>query len=189
MKGVVQFGRDQFLQERVGLLPGSPCRDQPQPSGHPVDVGVHGEGGAAEGEEKDNRRCLGADAGDGEKPGPCRLQRHIGQKIQGELPPFSPDAPQRLLNARSLGGRQSCRTNCRHQVLQRGVPDDLPGGKSFPQPLVCPVPIQVIGVLGEDGGDEDRNGVTRRPLGLAVFCDQSLMDATNPVGHSCTRRG
>lgn len=51
------------FERLVGARRWQAWRDQPEPPGDAVDVGVDWEGGAPQGEEKDARRRFGTDAG------------------------------------------------------------------------------------------------------------------------------
>jgi hypothetical protein len=179
---VIDLGRDKGLEQIVGLLAGRPVRGEAQPPGHPVDVGIDGKGGPAQREEEDDGGGLGADAGHGEKPRPRLFQTQLAQKRQLDLTPLLRDAAQRLLDAGGLGGGQSRRTDRLDQFVRRRVADRLPGGEPLPQPLEGPVPVDVVGVLGDDGGDERGDGVVGVPGGVAVCGEEEVVEAEDFVG-------
>jgi len=62
VKGVVDCRGEQCFQDPVGLLAGGLGRDKAQAAAHPVDVGVHREGGLAQGEKEHDGGGLGTDA-------------------------------------------------------------------------------------------------------------------------------
>jgi hypothetical protein len=68
-----------------------------------------------------------------------------------------------------------------HQFIQFRVADLLPGGEPLPQPLERPVPVDVVGVLGKDGGDEAGDGIAGVPGVVAVFGEEQIVDAEDFV--------
>jgi hypothetical protein len=142
-----------------------------------MDVGVDREGGVAEGKEQDDGGGLRAHALEPQEPVPGLLPGESAEELEVEPPALGRDRLKDGLDARGLLIGQTGGAQDGGHVFGGGVADGLPGGKPRTQGIEGPIPIEVIGVLREDGGDElveRRKGVA--PNGLTVEPEKPAMD-------------
>ncbi len=82
MHRVVRLRRAKRGQQVVSLDGVRPRRDEAQPQGDAMDVGIDREGGAAEREKQHDGRRLWPHAVDGRQPGQRLVERQVGQEVE-----------------------------------------------------------------------------------------------------------
>jgi hypothetical protein len=147
MGGVVGFGREQAGEVIVGGLCRHPCRAQAQAPADAVDMRIHREGGLAQREEQDNRRCLGADALEAKEPGLCLIRGQPSEEFEVQVPALGRDRLEQGLNPWPFLVGQTGRSDRGDDIFRRGVANGFPGRESAAKGLEGPIPIEVIGVL------------------------------------------
>ena len=154
------------LEGEGGLRKGSGAGDQPETLRHPQDVGVHGEGGHAEGEQEQDVRRLHAHPGEGGEVLPRLGKRHPTKEVEGVAAPLLPDPRQRAEDRLRLRLGEPAHPD-RLLELRRSRGGKLgERGKTFRQAVVRAVAVGVGGVLRKDRQDEVAD---RLPLVGAEF--------------------
>lgn len=158
-------------------------RAQSQPARDPVDVGVDRESRHAQREQQDDGGRLKADAFKLHQPVHRLLRIHFFKEIQVELPALLGDLAQGVLNARTLLVGQPGDADGLDDLGLLGIPHSLPGGEAGSQAIEGFIPVNVIGVLRQDRGDEF---VDRRqrvaPFRLAVEVQQGAVEFQGALG-------
>lgn len=176
MEGVVSLRRHEGFQDLVGLFPRG-CRwDEAQPLAHPVDVGIHREGGHVQGEKEEDGRRLGADAVEREQPSSGLPDRHLAQEVQAKFSPLLADPGERGLDPLRLLPTQPSHLDSLSDLVHGCVSHLLPRGEPLSELSEGPVAQGVVGVLAEDSRNQGGNGVPRLWARLAVDPDQAVVD-------------
>jgi hypothetical protein len=151
---VPEFGRYPWGEQLVRLVRGRAGRDPPEPDGHPVDVGVHGERGPAHGERKHARGRLGPHPGQREQ---VRLHRRVVKivkpvEIEAAFPLL--DGREDLLDAARLLVGDAAAANGVGEEVRRCVSYLLPAREPVLELGERPFGVDVRGVLGQHGRDD-----------------------------------
>lgn len=141
-----------------------------------IDMGIHRESWDSQGKQQHYGGGLGTHTFKAGQPGTAFFNRPFFQEIQVQSAAFSQDLPQDLLNARPFLISQSCRTDGGNNLVGPGSADLLPGWEPVTQGYKCPVTIDIIGILGKDGGDQlIQRWKWMMPVGLTIKSKQKII--------------
>jgi hypothetical protein len=159
VEGESEARRYQRLEHMVSPDGGRAYGKEPQPRGHSVDVGIHRDDLATEGERQHAGGRLGTDARQRHQVLADGLVR--GVVHPGEVEPaFSgPDLSKRLDDPWRLPVGKTTDPDRFDKVTHSGPGQGLPGTVSAPHRRIGPISIGVAGVLRKDGEHELLDGI------------------------------
>lgn len=165
-------GGDQWGQSLVGIPPAIP---KAKPARNPGNVRVHREFFVAKRKKQHDVSRLLPHPWQGQKPSLRLRQGKLFQKRQGKLAPLLLDLAERRLDAVGPLAVHPRRPNGLRELLQRRCEDLRPPGKTRAHGRICPVAIAIGGVLGENGLNEELQGVKVRLLRVPECFLQALI--------------
>ena len=183
VEAVGVLGPHRFFQHGVGCLRGQLLPDEAQALRQPVDMGVHGDAGHAEGEQQHTAGRL--------RPHPVQacqpLQRILeGERLQErqvEVPPARADLLQDRLDAGRLLHRETAGADALHYLLDAGIRDPLPAAEGLPELPEGALCVEVGGVLSQHRLDQlNQRLVPAVPGARSVVVRQPLDHASGVVG-------
>jgi hypothetical protein len=161
----------------MGLFCIHPFRDETKTSPHPEDMGVNGKGLPSQAKEKKAVNRFGTNPFEDPKGFLDLFGTHPFQEDEAQLP-FPCFNPSEEVNdpSRLLSG-QSTRPDGLNEGWHLCLEKIFPTGESGLQSLVGPIPIFIIGILGEYSLNEDIEKIgPPLPPGNAVFRFQKMMN-------------
>jgi hypothetical protein len=142
-----------------------------------MDVSVDREGRVAQRKEQDDGGGLRAHTLEPQEPVPSLLTGESAKELEVQPPALGRDRLKDGLDARGFLVGQAGGADGGDHIFWGGVTHGLPGGEPRAQGIEGPIPIEIVGVLREDGGDElieRRKGAA--PHRLTIEPEEPTMD-------------
>lgn len=154
VSGVAIFGRDDLLQQILRAVGRGVVRDQAQPPGYPVDVGIDRQNVALQIEEQDAGSGLLADALDAGEELHGLVIIEVVEKVWGDGAGTLPDGSQGALNGQRFLVGQTAAANRVGDVGDVGIRHRVPIGKGGLEIGERAFGVDVGRALREDRSDQ-----------------------------------
>jgi len=159
VEGVDIVGFHHGFEDIVGVVGADFGTDEAEALGHPVDMGVHGHGGHAEGEAEDDGGGLGADAWETSEPGLGFRQGEVFEEGEVQVAALLFDEVEDLPDTGGFDPGEATGLDGALDTGDVAVSDGIEGAELAHEAVEGALGVVVGGVLGEDGEDDFLSGV------------------------------